>query len=52
MALYPIVGVAVGILLAVLISLYWIATLAIIVLPLAGFFLGRSLQKRSEARAS
>jgi hypothetical protein len=52
MGAYPAIGVAVGVLLAVLMSLYYLSPFAIIVLPLAGFLLGRWLRKRSEARGS
>jgi F0F1-type ATP synthase assembly protein I len=41
-----IVGVALGVLLAIFVSVYAVAPLAIIVLPLIGFFAGRKLDRR------
>jgi uncharacterized membrane protein len=46
---YRIVGIALGVLLAMLVSLYVVAPLAIIVLPLIGFLTGRKFDRRSAA---
>ena len=46
---YRIVGIALGVLLAMLVSLYALAPLAIIVLPLIGFLTGRKFDRRSAA---
>jgi uncharacterized membrane protein len=46
---WSVVGFAFGVLLAVVISLYWLAPLAIIVLPLTGFVVGKSLEKRARS---
>ncbi len=47
---YRIVGIALGVLLAMLVSLYAVAPLAIIVLPLIGFLTGRRFDRRSAAQ--
>jgi hypothetical protein len=52
MAVYPIIGIALGVVLAVVVSLYWLSPLAIFALPLFGFLLGRRLERGSRARRS